>query len=65
MVVEVDHRSLGKVPIVNRAIKFPGDRQPVPTAPPVLGQHTEEILKDILELTPEQIEALRVSGIVA
>ena len=65
MVVEVDHRSLGKVPIVNRAIKFPGDRQPVPTAPPVLGQHTEEILKDILKLTPEQIEALRVSGIVA
>ena len=65
MVVEVDHQSLGKVPIVNRSIKFPGDRQPVPTAPPVLGQHTQEILTDILELTPEQIEALRVAGIVA
>jgi len=65
MVVEVDHQSLGKVPIVNRSIKFPGDRQPVPNAPPVLGQHTQEILTDILELTPEQIEALRVAGIVA
>ncbi len=65
MVVEVEHQSLGKVPIVNRSIKFPGDRQPPPTAPPVLGQHTEEILKDILELTPEEIEALRLSGTVA
>lgn len=65
MVVEVEHQSLGKVPIVNRSIKFPGDRQPPPAAPPVLGQHTEEILKDILELTPEEIEALRLSGTVA
>lgn len=65
MVVETDHQSLGKIPIVNRPIRFPGDRQPVPDAPPVLGQHTEEILGDILELTPEQIADLRASGVVA
>jgi crotonobetainyl-CoA:carnitine CoA-transferase CaiB-like acyl-CoA transferase len=40
---------------VNRAIKFPEDRQPVPTAPPVLGQHTDEILRDVLGLTAERI----------
>ena len=51
----------GKIPIVNRAIKF----QPVPTAPPVLGQHTDEILRDILGLTSEQIEELRASKAVA
>ena len=65
MVVETDHPVLGKIPIVNRAIKFPGDRQPVPTAPPVLGQHTDEILRDILGLTAEQIEELRTSKVVA
>jgi crotonobetainyl-CoA:carnitine CoA-transferase CaiB-like acyl-CoA transferase len=65
MVVETDHQLLGKIPIVNRAIKFPGDPQPVPGAPPVLGQHTEEILRDILGLTSEQIEALRASKVVA
>jgi crotonobetainyl-CoA:carnitine CoA-transferase CaiB-like acyl-CoA transferase len=37
----------------------------VPTAPPVLGQHTDEILKDVLGLTPERIEALRASKVVA
>ncbi len=64
MVIETDHPTLGKIPIVNRSIKFPGDRQPVPTAPPVLGQHTDEILKDILGLTSAQIEALRAAKVV-
>ncbi len=65
MVVETDHLALGKIPIVNRSIKFPGEAQPAPEAPPVLGQHTEDILREILDLTPEQIEALRASGTVA
>jgi len=65
MVVETDHQVLGKIPIVNRPFKFPGDPQPVPTAPPVLGQHTDEILRDILGFTAEQIEELRASKVVA
>lgn len=65
MVVEADHATLGMIPLVNRAIKFPGDEQPVPTAPPVLGQHTDEILADILGLTPAQIEQLRTAKVVA
>jgi crotonobetainyl-CoA:carnitine CoA-transferase CaiB-like acyl-CoA transferase len=65
MVVETDHLVLGKIPIVNRSIKFPADQQPIPTAPPVLGQHTDEILHDILGLTSEQIGQLRASKVVA
>ncbi len=65
MVVEVDHQILGKIPIVSRSIKFPGDRQPDPSAPPALGQHTEEILRDILGFTDEQIRGLRASKVVA
>jgi crotonobetainyl-CoA:carnitine CoA-transferase CaiB-like acyl-CoA transferase len=65
MLVETDHQVLGKIPIVNRPIKFPGDPQPVPAAPPVLGQHTDEILRHILGLTSQQIEELRASHVVA
>jgi crotonobetainyl-CoA:carnitine CoA-transferase CaiB-like acyl-CoA transferase len=65
MVVETEHAVLGRIPIVNRPIKFPGDPQPVPTAPPVLGQHTDEILTDILGLTPERIAQLRAAKVVA
>ncbi len=65
MVVETEHATLGTIPIVGRPIKFPGDGQPVPTAPPVLGQHTDEILRDILGLAAAQIETLRATGVVA
>jgi len=65
MVVETDHPVLGKVPIVNRPFRFPGDPQPVPSAPPVLGQHTDEILHDVLGLTDEQIAKLRAAKVVS
>jgi formyl-CoA transferase len=64
MVVEVDHPALGTIPIVNRPIKF-DEHQPKPTAPPVLGQHTDEILRDVLGLTPSEIAELRASKAVA
>lgn len=51
--------------IVNRSIKFPGSPQPVPTAPPALGQHTDEILRDILELDRERIAMLRDTQVIA
>ncbi|MCJ8159923.1 CaiB/BaiF CoA-transferase family protein [Sphingomonas sp. LaA6.9] len=64
LVVETEHKVLGKIPIVNRSIRFPGNAQPVPEAPPVLGQHTSEILEEILGLTPAQIEELRAAQVV-
>lgn len=65
MVVETEHQTLGKIPIVNRPIKFPGSTQPTPTAPPILGQHTDEILGDILELGADEIAELRKTNVVA
>ena len=65
MVVEVDHATLGRVPIVNRPIRFVGAEQPPPAAPPVLGQHTGEILSEVLGLEPDRVAALREAGVVA
>ncbi len=65
MVVEAEHEKLGAIPIVNRPIRFPGAEQPIPQAPPVLGQHSDAILRDILDLQPKEIERLRKSGTVA
>jgi crotonobetainyl-CoA:carnitine CoA-transferase CaiB-like acyl-CoA transferase len=65
MVVETEHSALGPIKIVNRPIKFPGASQPIPTAPPVLGEHTDAILSDVLDMTPEQIAVLRASGAIA
>jgi crotonobetainyl-CoA:carnitine CoA-transferase CaiB-like acyl-CoA transferase len=65
MVVETQHATLGAIPIVGRPIRFTDAEQPVPEAPPVLGQHTDSILAEVLDLSPERIAALRASGIVA
>lgn len=65
MVVETEHAVLGKIPIVNRSIRFPGARQPVPAAPPALGQHTDEILQGVLGLTREQIDGLRALKVIS
>jgi formyl-CoA transferase/CoA:oxalate CoA-transferase len=65
MVVETQHATLGAIPIVNRSIRFTDAEQPVPEAPPVLGQHTDAILGNVLDLSPERIAALRAAGVVA
>lgn len=65
MVVETEHKTLGKIPIVNRSIKYVDAPQPIPSAPPVLGQHTDEVLREVLGLSAEQIAALHQSKTVA
>jgi crotonobetainyl-CoA:carnitine CoA-transferase CaiB-like acyl-CoA transferase len=65
MVVEAEHATLGPIPIVNRPFRFVEAPQPAPTAPPVLGQHTDSILAEVLGLDEEAIAALRKSGVVA
>ena len=64
MVVEVEHQALGNIPIVNRSIKFTGKRQAPPAAPPVLGQHTDAILRDVLDWPDERIAAMRAAGTI-
>jgi crotonobetainyl-CoA:carnitine CoA-transferase CaiB-like acyl-CoA transferase len=65
LVVEVEHRTLGTIPIVNRPFQFPGAAMADPTAPPDLGEHTDAILTDLLGMDSEEIQKLRAGGIVA
>lgn len=64
MKIEMPHPEAGegKVPLVANPVKF--SRTPVEYrhAPPTLGQHTDEILTEILDLDEEGIALLRQSG---
>ena len=65
MVVHAEHAQLGQIPLIGRSVKFPGARQAPVEAPPALGQHTDQILAELLGRTPAQIAELRRGGVVS
>jgi crotonobetainyl-CoA:carnitine CoA-transferase CaiB-like acyl-CoA transferase len=64
MVVEAEHAAIGPMRVVGRPIKFPGAAQRPVTAPPSFGQHSAEVLRDLLGYTDGDITALRDSGVI-
>jgi crotonobetainyl-CoA:carnitine CoA-transferase CaiB-like acyl-CoA transferase len=63
MVVEVDHPKAGRLRLPGPPYKLSETRASVRTAPPMLGQHTDEILAE-LGYSPTDIGHLRRTGAV-
>jgi len=61
MRMEIDHPVEGKVPNIGFAVKLSGTPQQVRRHPPLLGEHTEEVLAEA-GLGAEQIARLRAQG---
>jgi crotonobetainyl-CoA:carnitine CoA-transferase CaiB-like acyl-CoA transferase len=61
MIVEVEHPELGVLREVASPVRTAG-ASAAPTPAPRLGQHTDEILRQILHYDPARIAALRASG---
>ena len=65
MVREVEHPTAGRIKLTANPIKMNVSALVEPTAPPTLGQHTDEILRDSLSLPASRIAELRAAGVVA
>lgn len=63
LVQEVEHPS-GSVRQVGPAVKFSTSQNKVRAAPPLLGQHTQQVLTQTLGYTEHQVEELRQQGVV-
>lgn len=59
----LSHDQAGQVDLVANPIRFNGVQMSATTAPPHLGQHTDNVLAE-LGITQEQCEALRKAGII-
>ena len=59
MVVEVEYPNGKKLNIVGNPIKMSEVEQEVFKRPPYLGEHTEEILRDLLNYSPDQIKDIK------
>ena len=64
MKIELDHAVAGKVPLIASPMKFSATKLEFRNPPPVLGQHTDEVLRGVLKLDDAAIVKLRADGIV-
>ena len=66
MKIEMDHElsGSGKVPLIGNPLKLSATPPQYLRPPPTLGQHTEEVLSEILELNSQEIKELRDKGAI-
>lgn len=64
MVQEIEHPTAGRVKLVGIPVKFTATPGEIRLPPPLLGQHTEEVLTGLLGLTASEIAALRTDGVI-
>jgi crotonobetainyl-CoA:carnitine CoA-transferase CaiB-like acyl-CoA transferase len=65
MTREVPHPLTGTVKIMGSPLNFSDTPVREPSAPPTLGQHTDEVLREVLGMDAGEIETLRASGAIA
>lgn len=65
MVREVEHLTCGPMKLVNTPVKYSYSEPSIRTPPPVLGQHTDEVLRDIVGVSDAEIQVLRQDGVIA
>ena len=64
MLRELPHPTAGHVPQVVSPMNFSATPLEYSSAPPLLGQHTEEVLRGVLDRSAEEISALRAAKVI-
>lgn len=64
MVVEMAHGSGEKVKVIANPVKLSATPPSYRSAPPVLGEHTNAVLTDVLKMSAAEIAALKDKGIL-
>jgi crotonobetainyl-CoA:carnitine CoA-transferase CaiB-like acyl-CoA transferase len=64
LLTEIPHPLAGSLPIVANPIKFSDTPVEYHRPPPLLGEHTQEVLREVLQLDEQEIEALARQGAI-
>jgi formyl-CoA transferase/CoA:oxalate CoA-transferase len=64
MIQELEHTAIGSINVLGTPLKLSATPGSIRTAPPMLGQHTESVLRSDLGLSAHDVGDLRAKGIV-
>jgi crotonobetainyl-CoA:carnitine CoA-transferase CaiB-like acyl-CoA transferase len=64
MRIEVDHPAAGALPLLGSPIRLSGSPVSYQRAPPLLGQHTDEVLQGLLGMDSRAIAGLRSAQVI-
>ncbi|HET7672078.1 MAG TPA: CaiB/BaiF CoA-transferase family protein [Burkholderiales bacterium] len=62
--VDMDHPVAGRLPTVASPMRFSETSVEYRRAPPTLGQHTDEVLKGLLEMSDAELDRLRAARVI-
>ncbi|MGV8891868.1 MAG: CaiB/BaiF CoA transferase family protein [Burkholderiaceae bacterium] len=64
LVTTLPHPDAGSVDVLVPPYRFDGERLPVRSAPPQLGEGTKQVLQELLGLSDEKLSQLKANGVV-
>src|SRR5262249_46486572 len=64
MLIEVPHPTIGRLKMAGSPLKLAGLTDPPRRPPPLLGEHTDEVLAEVLNLGHTEIDELRERGVI-
>jgi crotonobetainyl-CoA:carnitine CoA-transferase CaiB-like acyl-CoA transferase len=64
MLIEIKHPKTDKLRQIGIPIKFSDTQLQVKSPPPLLGQHTEDVLKNLLNMNTHEINRLKEMGVI-
>lgn len=65
MIEDVAHSACGSVKLVNHPLKYSRAEPKIRSPPPLLGQHTDEILIELLKFSKEEVAEFKTQKIIA
>lgn len=65
MVQEIDHPVCGPMKVLSPPVKYSNANPSIRSPPPLLGEHTDEVLQEVVGLGKERVRELKRKGVVA
>jgi succinate---hydroxymethylglutarate CoA-transferase len=65
MIENIEHPACGPLKLVNHPVKYSRVQPKIRSPPPMLGEHTDEVLRELLDFDEAQIQELKNEKTVA